>query len=67
VPTRITFINGSHVLVPLTQSDVVQAVRRDHPHPVLLESEAGRALYVNWSHVLTLDEPEAAFERLEAT
>jgi hypothetical protein len=49
--TRITFLGGQDTLVTENESDVVAAVRRDHPNPVKLEGTDGVVLFVNWSHV----------------
>jgi hypothetical protein len=35
--TRIVFINGQETAVTETESEVVGAIRRDHPNPVKLE------------------------------
>jgi hypothetical protein len=51
MPTRIVFSGGEEVIVAQEEADVIHAVRRDHPNPVTLESEAGRPLHVNWRHV----------------
>jgi hypothetical protein len=45
--TRITFLSGQDMLV----TEVVAAVRRDHPNPVKLEGTDGVVQFVNWSHV----------------
>jgi hypothetical protein len=58
--TRIVFDVGTEVIVSQDEADVVQAVRRDHPNPVTLESSAGRPLHINWSHVTFLEEMLAA-------
>ena len=49
--TRITFLSGQGTLVTENESEVVAAVRRDHPNPVKLEGTDGVARFVNWSHV----------------
>jgi hypothetical protein len=49
--TRIVFLNGHETTVIETESDVVAAVRRDHPNPVKLEGMDGLVVHVNWSHV----------------
>jgi hypothetical protein len=49
--TRIVFLSGQDVLVTETESEVVAAVRRDHPNPVKLEGTDGLVQYVNWGHV----------------
>jgi hypothetical protein len=54
--TRIVFDGGSEVIVAQNEADVVRAVRRDHPHPVTLESATGGPLHVNWDHVAYLEE-----------
>lgn len=56
--TRIVFDNGHEIDVAQDEDDVVLAVRRDHPHPVTLESTAGRPMYVNWDHVAFLQEAD---------
>ena len=62
--TRIVFLSGQDVLVTETESEVVAAVRRDHPNPVKLEGTDGVVQFVNWSHVTlitpSLDPVEAA-------
>ena len=52
--TRIVFINGQETAVTETESEVVQAIRRDHPNPVKLEGLAGVVMYLNWSHVTSI-------------
>ncbi|MGZ4181985.1 MAG: hypothetical protein ACXVUL_15035 [Solirubrobacteraceae bacterium] len=52
--TRIVFINGQETAVTETESEVVQAIRRDHPNPVKLEGLDGVVMYVNWSHVTSI-------------
>ena len=52
--TRIVFINGQETAVTETETEVVQAIRRDHPNPVKLESREGVVMYVNWSHVTSI-------------
>ncbi|MGZ6565054.1 MAG: hypothetical protein ACXVH1_36905 [Solirubrobacteraceae bacterium] len=52
--TRIVFINGQETAVTETESEVVQAIRRDHPHPVKLEGHDGVVMYLNWSHVTSI-------------
>jgi hypothetical protein len=52
--TRIVFINGQETAVTETESEVVQAIRRDHPNPVKLEGVDGVVTYVNWSHVTAI-------------
>jgi len=54
--TRIVFNGGAEVIVAQEEADVVHAVRRDHPNPVMLESVAGRPLHVNWGHVAFVEE-----------
>lgn len=49
--TRIVFLGGQEAAVTENESEVVQAVRRDHPNPVKLAGLDGLVLYVNWSHV----------------
>ena len=49
--TRITFLSGQDTLVTENESEVVAAVRRDHPNPVKLEGTDGVVQFVNWSHV----------------
>jgi hypothetical protein len=49
--TRITFLSGQDTLVTASESEVVAAVRRDHPNPVKLEGTDGVVQFVNWSHV----------------
>ena len=49
--TRITFLSGQDTLVTENESEVVAAVRRDHPNPVKLEGTDGVVRFVNWSHV----------------
>jgi hypothetical protein len=51
MPTRIVFLGGLETTVAENESDVVAAVRRDHPNPVKLEGTDGLVLYVNWTHV----------------
>jgi hypothetical protein len=59
--TRITFLSGQDTLVTENESEVVAAVRRDHPNPVKLEGTDGVVQFVNWSHVTlitpTVDPP----------
>lgn len=57
--TRIVFDHGDEIIVAQEESDVIQAVRRDHPNPVTLENVAGRSLHVNWDHVAYLEEASA--------
>jgi len=54
--TRIVFDNGLEVTVAQAESDVAQAVRRDHPSPVTLERSTGRPLHINWDHVTFMEE-----------
>ena len=49
--TRITFHSGQDTLVTENESEVVAAVRRDHPNPVKLEGTDGVVQFVSWSHV----------------
>lgn len=56
--TRIVFLSGQDTLVTESESEVVTAVRRDHPNPVKLEGTDGVVQFVNWSHV-TLIAPAA--------
>ena len=49
--TRITFLSGQDTLVAENESEVVAAVRRDHPNPVKLEGTDGVVQFVNWGHV----------------
>jgi hypothetical protein len=56
--TRITFLGGQDTLVTENESEVVAAVRRDHPNPVKLEGTDGVVQFVNWNHV-TLIAPAA--------
>jgi hypothetical protein len=59
--TRIVFLSGQETTVEESESDIVSAVRRDHPNPVKLEGTDGVVLYVNWSHVtLITPAPEPA-------
>jgi hypothetical protein len=58
--TRIVFDGGGEVTVAQEEADVVHAVRRDHPHPVTLESSTGRPLHINWAHVAFVEETLAA-------
>jgi hypothetical protein len=58
--TRIVFDAGTEVIVAQDEADVVEAVRRDHPNPVTLESKAGRPLHINWGHVTFIEETLAA-------
>jgi hypothetical protein len=51
MPTRIVFDGGGEVVATQSEEEVVHAIRRDHPNPVTLESDAGGALHVNWNHV----------------
>ena len=44
-------INSLDTLVTENQSEVVAAIRRDHPNPVKLEGTDGVVQFVNWSHV----------------
>jgi hypothetical protein len=55
--TRIVFAGGQESTVLENESEVVDAVRRDHPNPVKLEGTDGLVLYVNWNHV-TLITPQ---------
>ena len=48
---RITFLSGQDTLGIENESEVVTAVRRDHPNPVKLEGTDGVVQFVNWSHV----------------
>jgi hypothetical protein len=54
--TRIVFNGGGEVIVAQNEADVVHAVRREHPHPVTLESTTGRPLHINWEHVAFIEE-----------
>jgi hypothetical protein len=54
--TRIVFDGGGEVVVAQDEADVIHAVRRDHPHPVMLESGTGGPLHVNWDHVTFVEE-----------
>jgi hypothetical protein len=57
--TRIVFLGGEETTVTETETEVVQAVRRDHPNPVKLEGTDGLVLHVNWTHVtLIAPQPE---------
>jgi hypothetical protein len=59
--TRIVFDAGSELVVAEDETDVIHAIRRDHPNPVMLESTTGGPLHVNWDHVTyiaeVLDQP----------
>jgi len=48
---RITFLSGQDTLGIENESEVVAAVRRDHPNPVKLEGTDGVVQFVSWSHV----------------
>jgi hypothetical protein len=48
------------VIVRQDEADVVLAVRRDYPNPVVLESSMGRPLHINWDHVTFIEETLAA-------
>jgi hypothetical protein len=52
--TRISFDSGQSTTVIESEDQVVEAVRRDHPNPVRLESMDGLVLYLNWTHVTTI-------------
>jgi hypothetical protein len=52
--TRISFDSGQSTTVIESEDQVVEAVRRDHPNPVKLESMDGLVLYLNWTHVTTI-------------
>ena len=54
MPTHIAFVNGQEADVTETESEVVQAIRRDHPNPVKLAGLDGIVMYVNWSHVTSI-------------
>ena len=54
--TRIVFDGGTEVIVSQDEGEVVQAVRRDYPNPVTLESNIGRPLHINWDHVTFMEE-----------
>jgi hypothetical protein len=41
MPSRIVFLSGQETAVAENESDVVAAVRRDHPNPVKLEGLDG--------------------------
>jgi uncharacterized protein YlzI (FlbEa/FlbD family) len=53
--TKIVFSTGRELVVAEQESDVVSAVRRDHPNPVSLESIPGAPVHVNWTHVLFVE------------
>lgn len=52
--THIVFVNGQESDVTENESEVVQAIRRDHPNPVKLAGLDGVVMYVNWSHVTSI-------------
>jgi uncharacterized protein YlzI (FlbEa/FlbD family) len=52
--TRIVFLSGQDTTVTETEEEVVQAVQRDHPDPVMLEGLDGLVVYVNWSHITSI-------------
>lgn len=54
--TRIVFDNRLEITVAQDETDVIRAVRRDHPNPVTLESVIGRPLHINWRHVAFIEE-----------
>jgi hypothetical protein len=54
--TRIVFVGGNEVIVAQVESDVVYAIRRDHPNPVTLEGSTGGPLHINWEHVAFIEE-----------
>ena len=56
MPTRIVFHGGGEVTVAQQEADVIQAIRRDHPNPVTLESTTGGPVHVNWDHVVYVEE-----------
>ena len=56
MPTRVVFAGVEEIIVAQEEADVIHAVRRDHPNPVTLESEAGRPLHINWRHVAFVEE-----------
>ena len=45
--TRITFLSGQDTLVTENESEVVAAVRRDHPNPVKLKGTDGVVQFVS--------------------
>jgi hypothetical protein len=55
--TRILFLSGQKTAVTETEDEVVQAVRRAHPHPVKLEGIDGVVLHVNWAHITSAPGP----------
>jgi hypothetical protein len=54
--TRIVFDGGGEVIAAQSEEEVVHAIRRDHPNPVMLESATGGPLHVNWDHVTFIAE-----------
>jgi len=49
--THIVLVNGQEADVRENESEVVQAIRRDHPNPVKLAGLNGVVMYVNSSRV----------------
>jgi hypothetical protein len=58
--TRILFDSGQEITVALPEDDVILAVRRDYPNPVKLENAGGAPLFVNWDHILLVENRAAA-------
>jgi hypothetical protein len=59
MPALVVFVTGQELTVAEAEEDVVHAVRRDHPNPVSLKAQDGRALHVNWDHVMYVRAVEA--------
>ena len=54
--TRIVFRDGHEVTAAENLDDVVHAVTRAQPNPVLLEGAAGERIAVNWELVAYMQE-----------
>jgi uncharacterized protein YlzI (FlbEa/FlbD family) len=52
--THIAFVNGQETSVTENESEVVQAIRREHPNPVKLAGLDGVVMYVNSSQITSI-------------
>jgi acetylglutamate kinase len=52
--TRIVFLNDRETVVTKTESQVVEALRRDHPNAAKLEGVDGNVMFVNWADITSV-------------
>jgi hypothetical protein len=58
MPTRILFDSGQEITVSAPEDDVILAVRRDYPNPVRLDNDDGAPLFVNWDHIVLVEDSD---------